>query len=165
MATNQKKIEKTDKNLICDDTSTENHLDESFEYYKHPKSKVMTNTYNYHTINHIELTDKNKQKLLFKFEGIPILNEKKYQVDLYERSFRYCDYSFKYLVIKSKYSKEESNQIIEKPLDTPSSKFITGKFKKKLKTVVEIDESETFYEDVYIDIKALTEDKGDNGSR
>ena len=106
-------------------------------------------TYNFHTINHIEFTDRKKQKLLFKFEGIPIFNERKYQVDLYERTFRYCDYSYKYLVIKSNYPKEESNQNVnkcmEKPVSYPFSKSFTNKINKKLKSVLEIENSETDY--------------------
>ena len=150
--------------MICDDTSTEKHFDACLEYYKHPKSKVNTDTYNFHTMNHIELTDENKQKLLFKFEGIPISNEQKYQVDIYERKFRYCDYSYKYLAITSKSSKEESNQSKEeKPETIKFSKLIN----KKLKTVVELDESETVYKDkslnVNLRINPLTNYKEDKG--
>ena len=123
LAANQKKIEKTKENSILNNSSSKKYVDLALEYYKDHKSNVNTMGYNFHTINHIEFTNGKKQKLLFKFEGVPKFNEQKYQVDLYERTFRYCDYSYRYLVIRSKYPKEESNQnfnkceqIISKPV-------------------------------------------------
>ena len=151
MATNRKKIEKTKKNLICDRRSSEKYFDATLEYYKHQKSKAYTTAYNFHTINHIELTNNKKHGFLFKFEGIPKLNEQTYQVDLYERTFRYCDYSYKYLVLKLINPKEESNQNvdqnIEKPVNFPFSKLFTSKINNKLRTVEEIEESEISYKE------------------
>lgn len=120
-------------------------------------TKYTTRPYDFHTVSHIPITNKKNIKKLFKFEGIPSLNEKKYEVDLYERKYRLCNYSYKYLLIRSTCDDtiDKAGQYMNDcdPINKVFNKVLDTKIKKKLPTIEEFEEDESHKEECLSDNK------------